>query len=87
MVSHTLHWNEPDILISVDSSLAGWGGICGRDYFHKKYPHHILEKSLPIHALEMLAVVVGVRFWAKKLFQGAFKYFVITNLLVKSLAR
>ena len=80
-------WNEPDVVFSTDSCLTGCGGICGQEYFHRKYPHHILEKDLPIHALEMLAVLIAVRFWGKTVLQGEFKYFVITSQLFKSLTQ
>ena len=58
-------WNEPDVVFSTDSCLTGCGGVCGREYFHKSYPPFISEKGLPIHALEMLAVLIAVRFWGK----------------------
>ncbi|MCH2416896.1 MAG: hypothetical protein MK195_09075 [Acidimicrobiales bacterium] len=58
-------WNEPDVTFSTDSSLKGCGGVCGRDYFHTNFPPAILEKDLPIHALEMLAVLLGVRTWGR----------------------
>ena len=58
-------WAEPDVSFSTDSCLRGCGGICGAEYFHASYPQVIVDQDLPIHALEMLAVLVAVRFWGK----------------------
>ena len=58
-------WTEPDVSFSTDSCLSGCGGICGVEYFHSNYPQVIIDMELPIHALEMLAVLVGVRLWGK----------------------
>ena len=60
-------WDEPDIAFSTDSCLRGCGGICGFEYFHAEYPSFILAQGLPIHKLEMLAVLIGVRIWGKNL--------------------
>ena len=60
-----LVWEEPDITFSTDSCLTGCGGICDREYFHASFPKFIQDQGLPIHKLEMLAVLVGVRLWGK----------------------
>ena len=60
-------WSEPDITFSTDSCLKGCGGICGLEFFHAAYPSFILVQDLPIHKLEMLAVLIGVRIWGKNL--------------------
>ena len=60
-----LVWEEPDITFSTDSCLTGCGGICAREYFHASFPKFIQDQGLPIHKLEMLAVLVGVRLWGK----------------------
>ena len=60
-----LRWAEPDIAFSTDSSLQGCGGICGYEFFHAVYPEFILQQEYPIHALEMLAVLIAVRFWGR----------------------
>ena len=65
-----LVWAEPDVIFSTDSCLTGCGGICGFEYFHVAYPHDIKVRQLPIHKLEMLAVLIGVRVWGHCL-QGA----------------
>ena len=65
-----LVWAEPDVIFSTDSCLTGCGGICGFEYFHVTYPDDIKVLQLPIHKLEMLAVLIGVRVWGHCL-QGA----------------
>ena len=60
-----LVWHEPDVVFSTDSCMTGCGGICGQEYFHVSYPNDIIQRELPIHALEMLAVLVAVRCWGK----------------------
>ena len=60
-------WAEPDATFSTDSCLTGCGGICGLEYFHAVFPPSIQRQQLPIHKLEMLALLVGVRVWGKKL--------------------
>ena len=58
-----ISWAEPDVTFATDSSLKGCGGICGKEYFHVTFPHQIQEQGMPIHKLEMLAVLLGVRVW------------------------
>ena len=58
-----LYWSEPDITFSTDSCLVGCGGLCGLEYFHYSYPKIITDQELPIHDLEMLAVLLAVRIW------------------------
>ena len=60
-------WAEPDVTFSTDSCLRGCGGICGLEYFHSPFPSYIADQQLPIHKLEMLAVLIGVRIWGKSL--------------------
>ena len=68
-------WDEPDVTFSTDSCLTGCGGICGHEYFHSQFPEFILRRNLPIHALEMLAVLVAVRFWGSKCESGKIQIF------------
>ena len=68
-------WEEPDVLFSTDSCLTGCGGVCGREYFHRTYPMSILQMEFPIHKLEMLAVLVAVRFWARQCTGGKIQIF------------
>jgi hypothetical protein len=56
-------WTEPDVTFATDSCLSGCGGVCGKQYFHSAFPDEIKSQDLPIHQLEMLAVLVGVRIW------------------------
>ena len=60
-----LLWAEPDVTFSTDSCLTGCGGIRCHEYFHASFPTFIRDQKLPIHKLEMLAVLVGVRLWGK----------------------
>ena len=60
-------WAERDVTFSTDSCLKGCGGICGLEYFHAEFPNSIKIQKLAIHKLEMLAVLVGVRIWGKRL--------------------
>ena len=59
-----LIWAEPDVTFSTDSCLTGCGGICGYEYFHASF-QGLESQGLPIHKLEMLAVLVGVRLWGR----------------------
>ena len=63
----SFQWSEPDVSFSTDSCLYGCGGICGKEYFHAVFPKCV--RGLPIHCLEMLAVLVGVRIWGSQ-FEG-----------------
>ena len=58
-------WGEPDVTFATDSSLKGCGGICLKEYFHVSFPKAIRDQGLPIHKLEMLAVLLGVRIWGR----------------------
>ena len=60
-------WDEPDVTFSTDSCLKGCGGICQYEYFHAVFPEAIATLNLPIHKLEMLAVLIGVRIWGHRL--------------------
>ena len=62
-----LVWAELDVILSTDSCLVGCGGICGTEYFHVSFPAAISDLQLPIHSLEMLAVLLGVRVWGHRL--------------------
>ena len=56
-------WAEPDVTFATDSCMVGCGGISAGQYFHTSFPDEIAEQDLPIHRLEMLAVLVAVRLW------------------------
>ena len=78
-------WIEPDVSFSTDSCLSGCGGICGVEYFHKSYPQIIVDMDLPIHALEMLAVLVAVRFWGKTCVGGKIQIYCDNDAVVQVL--
>ena len=61
-----LTWEEPDAVFSTDSTLNGCGGISGGEFFHSGFPAFIAEQELPIHALELLTVIVAVRLWGDR---------------------
>ena len=56
-------WTEPDVSFATDSCMVGCGGICSKEYFHTPFPNDIAQQELPIHCLEMLAVLLAVRMW------------------------
>ena len=60
-------WSEPDVTFATDSCLKGCGGICSNQYFHSGFPTEIQNQGLPIHALEMLAVLLAVKSWGSSL--------------------
>ena len=80
-----LVWHEPDVTFSTDSCLKGCGGICNREYFHMSYPEHLLSRDLPIHALEMPAVLVAIRFWGKYCVGGKIQIYCDNESVVKVL--
>ena len=58
-------WMEPDVTFATDSCLKGCGGIYFKEYFHVSFPQNIMDQQLPIHKLEMLAVLLAVRIWGR----------------------
>jgi hypothetical protein len=60
-------WSEPDKLVASDACLVGCGAVCGREFFHSVFPAFVLNQSLHINALELLALVVSFRLWSSKL--------------------
>ena len=60
-------WTEPDVTFATDSCLVGCGGFCDGEYFHASFPDSIKQQQLPIHCLEMLTVLIGVRIWGSRL--------------------
>ena len=59
-----------DTILQTDACPRGYGGICGQQYFRARFPKHMQTKNIAV--LEMLAVMIGIKIWAKQL-QG--KYF------------
>ena len=78
-------WNEPDVVFSTDSCLSGCGGTYDKEFFHATFPENIRDQNLPIHQLEMLAVLVGVRFWGKYCAGGKIQIFCDNESCVKVL--
>ena len=78
-------WNEPDVVFSTDSCLSGCGGTHDKEFFHATFPENIRDQNLPIHQLEMLAVLVGVRFWGKYCAGGKIQIFCDNESCVKVL--
>ena len=56
-------WTEPDAIFSTDACLTGCGGLSSTHYFHAVFPPGMLQQSLAIHNLELLAILVAVRLW------------------------
>ena len=64
LIPQSMAWSNPDYVFASDSCLTGCGGHTSSDYFHSTFPDSILEQELPIHCLEMLAVLLSLRLWA-----------------------
>ena len=62
-IIHESWWNAPDVVFTTDSTLVGCGGLTDVEYFHTKFPIHILALGLDINALEILGALVSVRLW------------------------
>ena len=59
-------WSEADSVISCDACLQGAGGWYRGEYFHAKFPDHIMDQSLHINALELLTLMVALKLWGNK---------------------
>ena len=62
-----LYWRKDALSFSADACLTGCGGLVFGEYFHVKFLDFILSQDLPIPALELLAITVANKTWAKKL--------------------
>lgn len=60
-------WSRPDELLATDACLSGCGGLCREEAFTSEFPEHIINLQLHINALELLAVIVGVKTWGPSL--------------------
>ena len=58
----SLHTN---ITVMADSCLTGGGALTAYSFYTLQYPHHIIDKKLPINLLEMYNILVAVRLWHK----------------------
>ena len=54
-------WTYPDVVFTTGSCLSGCDGLTDKQSFHVTYPNFILEQKLPIHSLEMLALLIAIR--------------------------
>ena len=54
-------WTSPDAVFSADACLAGCGGVCGNQYFHRVFPPFISEQNLDISSLKLLTIVVALK--------------------------
>ena len=60
-------WEIPDSSFATDACLQACGGICGNEYFHERFPGHIIQVAGHISALELLSCMVALKIWAPKL--------------------
>ena len=59
---------KPDQLAASDACLQAMGARCRNKCIHKQFPTHIVaNKDVRIHHLELIAVVVSLKHWAKEL--------------------
>lgn len=59
-------WTSPDAVFSTDACLAGCGGVCDDQYFHRVFPPSISEQILDISSLELLTIVVALKLWGAR---------------------
>ena len=59
-------WVSVDQVFSTDACLTGGGGLCDTEYFHFKFPDHILGLDLDINCLELLTIVIACKLWGSK---------------------
>jgi len=59
-------WTDPDAIFSTKACSAGCGGLTSDHYFHAAFPTEILQQSLAIHNLELLAILVAARLWGSQ---------------------
>jgi hypothetical protein len=57
-------WSHPDEVFSSDACLQGCGGFWKGNFFHTMFPDFINHKNLHIGALEMLSLVICLKFWS-----------------------
>ena len=73
---------QPDHLMATDANLTGFGGISDQEYFKGQFPRHL--KGCNIAILELWAVMVAVKTWAKK-FQGKYFWIHVDNEAVATI--
>ena len=81
----SLMWlhSEPhtDSVMATDACLTGYGGTKGTQYFRAKFPTHLQGQNIAY--LEILAVMVGLKLWAKDL-TGKYFWIHVDNEAVSS---
>ena len=55
----------PKEVIELDACLTGCGAWCGRQFYGRKFPSEVLKDNHPIAHLELLNLIVAVKFWQK----------------------
>ena len=63
----------PDEMLATDSCLVGAGGICQDEYFAVKYSKEQLEATTNIAQREMMAIIIALKCWYRKLHSKSFK--------------
>ena len=59
-------WTSPDAVFSTDACIAGCGGVCDDQYFHRVFPPSISEQILDISSLELLTIVAALKLWGAR---------------------
>lgn len=59
-------WSAPDVVFSSDACMTGCGAWCGqtRTFFKTPFPEHVLNETHHINQLELVTIVVALKFWA-----------------------
>ena len=64
---------KTDEMISSDSCLTGMGACCGDEYLHSKFPQEFMDSTkYRIHHLELIAVIMALHTWKRKLHRCRF---------------
>ena len=70
-----------DTVLQTDACPKGYGGICGNQYFRGRFPKHLQGTNIAV--LEIWAVMVGLKVWAKDL-EGKYFWIHVDNEAVAS---
>lgn len=63
------NWSNPDTVFSSDACSDGCGGFWHGAFFHAKFPPQFMEKPFHITALEVIAIIICLKFWGSS-FKG-----------------
>ena len=58
-------WSKPDEIFSSDACMTGCGGWFNGKFFHKVFPAVFINCDFHINCLELLAIIVCLKLWAK----------------------